>query len=140
MHVVATVAQPLLEYGVTATDGTPRRVTVFTGTVDVEPPDSGRRFRVVTSDPNGTPLGFYVADPIPLPVAGAVIVAEATVARMPISTGADDTFRYGIVDVAGNLVAAEDQPGVGWPYVQGRLFGGDLTMTIAYRVTVMSSA
>ena len=56
-----------------------------------------------------------------------------------ISTGADDTLRYGIVEVAGTLVAAEDQPRVGWPYVTGRLFGGDLTMTIAYRVTVMSS-
>ena len=66
------------------------------------------------------------------------MVAEASVARMPISTGAENTFRYGIVEVTGTLVAGEDQAGVGWPYVQGRLFGGDLTMTIAYRVTVMS--
>jgi hypothetical protein len=140
MQVVATAAQPMLQYEVATVDGTPRRVTVFTGAVDVVPPDSGRRFRVVASDPNGVPVGFYVADPLPLPVAGAVVVAEASVARMPISTGAENTFRYGIVEVAGTLVAGEDQPGVGWPYVQGRLFGGDLTMTIAYRVTVMSSA
>ena len=138
MQVVATAAQPMLQYDVTATDGTARRVTVFTGTVDMVPPDSGRRFRVLTSDPNGTPVGFYVADPVPLPIAGAVVVAEAWVARMPISTGAENTFRYGIVEVTGTLVVGEYQPGVGWPYVQGRLFGGDLTMTIAYRVTVMS--
>ncbi len=130
----------MLQYDVTATDGSASRVTVFTGTVEVVPPDSGRRFRVLTSDPDGTPIGFYVADPLPLPIERAVVVAEAWVARMPISTGAENTFRYGIVEVAGTLVAAEDQPGVGWPYVQGRLFGGDLTMTIAYRVTVMSPA
>ena len=94
----------------------------------------------MASDPDGVPVGFYVADPLPLAIAGSVVVAEASVARMPISTGADNTFRYGIVDVAGTLVAAEGQPDVGWPYVQGRLFGGDLTMTIAYRVTVMSAA
>jgi hypothetical protein len=139
MQVVATAAQPTLEYVVTTVDGMPRRVTVFAGTVEVVPPDSGRRFRVVTSDPNGVPVGFYVSDPSPLPIAGAVVVAEAWVARMPISTGAENTFRYGIVEVAGTLVAGEDQPDVGWPYVQGRLFGGDLTMTIGYRVTVMSS-
>lgn len=103
------------------------------------PPDSGRRFRVLASDPNGVPVGFYVADRSPLPIAGAVVVAEASVVRMPISTGAENTFRYGIAAVTGTLVAGEDQPGVGWPYVQGRLFGGDLTMTIAYRLTVMSS-
>ncbi len=114
-------------------------MTVFTGSVEVVPPDSGRRFRVVSSDPDGTPVGFYVADPLPLPIEGSVVVAEAWVARMPISTGAENTFRYGIVEVLGTLVPGEDQPGVGWPYVQGRLFGGDLTMTIAYRVTVMSS-
>ena len=84
MQVVATAAQPMLQYDVTATDGTARRVTVFTGTVDIVPPDSRRRFRVLTSDPNGTPIGFYVADPLPLPIAGAVVVAEAWVARMPI--------------------------------------------------------
>ncbi len=115
-------------------------MTVFTGTVDVVPPDSGRRFRVVTSDPSGVRVGFYVTDPLPLAIAGAVVVAEASVARMPISTGAENTFRYGMVDVAGTLVAAEGQPDLGWPYVQGLLFGGDLTMTISYRVTVMSSA
>ncbi len=139
MQVVATAAQPTLQYEVSTTDGSPLRVTVFTGTVDVVPPDSGRRFRALTSDPNGTPVGFYVADPLALLTADAVVVAEAWVARMPISTGAENTFRYGIVEVAGSLVATEDQPGVGWPYVQGRLFGGDLTMTIAYRVTVTSS-
>lgn len=139
MQVVASAAQPTLQYGVVAADGAPRHVTVFTGTVDVVPPDSGRRFRVVTSDPNGVPVGFYVADALPLPIAGAVVVAEAWVARMPISTGAENTFRYGIVEVGGTLVAGEEQPGFGWPYVQGRLFGGDLTMTLAYRVTVMSS-
>lgn len=140
MQVVATTAQPTLQFEVVATDRSPCRMTVFTGTIDVAPPDTGRRFRVVTSDPNGVPVGFYVADPLALPVAGSVVVAEASVARMPISTGADDTFRYGIVEVTGTLVAAEDQPDVGWPYVQGRLFGGDLTMTIAYRLTVMTSA
>ena len=139
MQVVATAAQPTLQYEVMSTDGTPRRMTVFTGTIDVVPPYSGRRFRVLTSDPNGTPVGFYVADPLPFPIADSLVVAEASVARMPISTGAENTFRYGIVEVAGALVAVEDQPGVGWPYVQGRLFGGDLTMTIAYRATVMSS-
>jgi hypothetical protein len=58
---------------------------------------------------------------------------------MPISTGADNTFRYGIVNTVGTLVGAEDQPGVGWPYVQGLLFGGDLTVSISYRLTVMSA-
>jgi hypothetical protein len=66
------------------------------------------------------------------------VVAEAWMARMPISTDAENTFRCGIVEVTATSVAGEHQPGVGWPYVQGRLFGGDLTMTIAYRVTVMS--
>jgi hypothetical protein len=140
MQVVATAAQPTLQFDVSATDQTPHRMTVFTGTVEVAPPDTGRRFRVVTSDPNGVPIGFYVADPLPLAIAGSVVVAEASVARMPISTGAENTFRYGIVDVTGSLVAAEDQPGIGWPYVAGRLFGGDLTMTIAYRLTVMTPA
>jgi hypothetical protein len=87
--------------------------TDLTSTLPI--PDSGRRFRVLTSDPNGTPIDFYVADPVPLPIAGAVVVAEAWVARMPISTGAENTFRYGIVEVTGTLVAGEDQPGVGWP-------------------------
>lgn len=139
MQVVATSAQPTLQFDVSAVDGTPRRMTVFTGTVDVAPPDSGRRFRVVSSDPNGVSIGFYVTDPLPLAVDGSVVIAEASVARMPISTGAEDTFRYGITDVSGTLVAAEDRPGLGWPYVQGRLFGGDLTMTIAYRLTVITS-
>ena len=35
MKVVATAAQPMLQYDVTATDGTARRLTVFTGTVDI---------------------------------------------------------------------------------------------------------
>ena len=140
MQVVATTAQPTLQFEVTGPDRVARWMTVFTGTVDVVPPDSGRRFRVVTSDPSGVRVGFYVTDPLPLAIAGAVVVAEASVARMPISTGAENTFRYGMVDVAGTLVAAEGQPDLGWPYVQGLLFGGDLTMTISYRVTVMSSA
>ncbi len=141
MQVVATTAQPTLQFEVKTADQTARRMTVFTGTVEVVPPDSGRRFRIVASDPNGVPVGFYVADPLPLPIDDAVVVAEAWVARMPISTGAENTFRYGLVDVTGTLVAAEGQPGAssGWPYVHGLLFGGDLTMTIAYRVTVMSS-
>ncbi|HSP28619.1 MAG TPA: hypothetical protein VLN74_08735 [Ilumatobacteraceae bacterium] len=75
----------------------------------------------------------------PLAIADAVVVAEASVERMPISTGAENTFRYGIVDVTGTLVAADDRPGIGWPYVEGLLFGGDLTMTIAYRLTVITS-
>jgi hypothetical protein len=139
MQVVATVAQPTLQFDVTAPDRTPLRTSVFTGTVDVVPPDSGRRFRVVSSDPNGVPIGFYVGDPLALPTAGSVIVAEAWIARMPISTGAENTFRYGIVNTAGTLIAADDQPDVGWPYMQALLFGGDLTMTISYRMTVVTS-
>lgn len=57
---------------------------------------------------------------------------------MPISTGADNTFRYGIVAARGQLVPAEDQPGLGWPSLQALAFGGDLTVTIAYRLTVQS--
>jgi hypothetical protein len=140
MQVVATTAQPMLRFEVIGPDRTRQWMTVFTGTVDVVPADSGRRFRVVASDPNGVRVGFSVGDPLPLPIADSVVVAEASVARMPISTGSENTFRYGMVDVAGTLVAAEGQPGLGWPYVQGLLFGGDLTMTIAYRVTVMSPA
>lgn len=140
MQVVSTVAQPTIQFDVAAPDGTPRRMTVFTGTVDVVPPDSGRRVRVVSSDPNGVPVGFYVGDPQQLPTAGSVVVAEAWIARMPISTGADNTFRYGIVNTVGTLVAADDQPDAGWPYVQGLLFGGDLTVSISYRLTVMSGA
>jgi hypothetical protein len=32
---------------------------------------------------------------------------------MPISTGTDNTFRYGIVNTVGTLVATDDQPDVG---------------------------
>jgi hypothetical protein len=113
MQVVSAVAQPTIQFDVAAPDGTPRRMTVFTGTVDVVPPDSGRRFRVVSSDPNGVPVGFYVGDPQQLPTDGSVVVAEAWIARMPISTGADNTFRYGIVNTVGTLVATDDQPDVG---------------------------
>jgi hypothetical protein len=85
MEVVSTVAQPTLRFDVASPDGAAQRMTVFTGTVDVVPPDSGRRFRVVSSDPNGVPVGFYVGDPQVLPTAGSVVVAEAWIARMPIS-------------------------------------------------------
>jgi hypothetical protein len=139
MQVVASNAQPTLSLEVTTPDHGTRRMTVFTGTVDVAPPDAGRRFRALASDPNGVPVGFYVAEPFALPIAGAVLVAEAWIARMPISTGADDTVRYGLVDATGALVAGDTDPERGWPFISGVLFGGDLTMTIAYRLTAVTS-
>lgn len=139
MQVVATNAQPTLSLEVTTPDHGPQRMTVFTGTVDVAPPDTGRRFRVLASDPNGVPVGFYVAEPRALPIAGAVLVAELWIARMPISTSADDTVRYGIANATGTLVAADTEPELGWPFISGVLFGGDLTMTIAYRFTAVTS-
>lgn len=136
MQVVGTSAQPTLQFDVSTPDEGQRRVTVFTGSVDVVPPDHGRPFRVVRSDPNGVPVSFYVGDHRPLPIAGAVLVAEAWVARMPISTGAENTMRYGIIHPRGGLAPLEGDADLGQPYVQGLLFGGDLTMTLAYRLTV----
>lgn len=138
MQVVATRAQPTLEVEVRAPDQSPRLMTVFTGTVDVVPPDSGQRFRVIASNPDGVPVAFPIAGAQPLPVAGAVLVAEAWVARLPISTGAEDTLRYGITDVQARLVPSDADPQVGLPFLEGLLFGGDLTMTLAYRLTVLS--
>jgi hypothetical protein len=136
MQVVAPRAQPTLQFDVVSPDQRPHRMTVFTGMVDVEPPDIGRRFRVVSSDPNGVPIGFYVAEPQALPIAGSVLVAEAWIARMPISTGAERTIRYGVVNPVGSLVPAEGHPSLGWPQLQCLLFGGDLAVTLSYRLTV----
>ncbi len=139
VQVVASSPQPTLQFDVTAPDGAARRITLFTGTVDVAPPDAGRRFRVASSDPNGVPISFFVGDPRELPLTGAVLVAEAWIARMPISTGAEDTLRYGIVGAEGRLAGVEGNPGRGLPYIRGLVFGGDLTMTIAYRLTAMTN-
>lgn len=139
MQVVGTDPQPTLQFDVSTPDGAQRRVTVFTGSVDVVPPDSGRLFRVARSDPNGVPVSFYVGDQRPLPIAGAALVAEAWVARMPISTGAENTMRYGVVHPRGGLAPLEGHGDLGLPYVQGLVFGGDLTMTLAYRLTVMTA-
>lgn len=138
MQVVATRAQPTLEYAVTGVDRAPRRVTVFTGTVEVVPDDAGRRFRVLTSDPNGVPISFHVGDPRPFPVAGTTLVAETWIARMPLSTSAEDTVRYGVTAVAPGLAPTPGDPATGTPYVHGVLFGSDLTLTLNYRLTVLS--
>lgn len=138
MQVISVRPQPSLEYDVTAVDGAPHRLLVLTGTVDVVPPDHGRRFRVLTSDPAGTPLSFGVGDARPVPRTGATLVAEAWVSRMRVSTSAEDTLTYGISDVVAALAPIEGDLDHGLPHVRCRIFGGDLTMTLTYRLSVMT--
>jgi hypothetical protein len=127
--------QPTLQYGVRDLEGQRQWVVIFSGVVNVNPAQPRSIVVRTTVEQPGISIGFYVPEAFGMPLAGAVVAAEASLARVVIDGRTQVATAYGISDVAVRLVEAEQTPGMGWPYLSFTCHSQDLAIGVQYRVT-----
>jgi hypothetical protein len=92
--------------------------------------------RTVEVGMSGTPVGFYVPDAFALPMAGATVTAEAAPTQIMTEARPQMPMVYGLGGVAGQLVANEQIPGQGLPFISFGCYATMGAMAVQYRLTV----
>ena len=128
--------QPTLQYNVTDIDGHAARILVFSGVVNVAPAQQRGIVVRTTVEQPGAPVGFYVPDAFAVPLAGAIVVAEATSTTIVVDGRTQMATAYGVSDVVVRLVEADQTPGSAWPYLSFTCHSQDLPLGVGYRVTI----
>jgi hypothetical protein len=128
--------QPTLQHIVRDLDGKRVRVIVFSGVVTVGPAQQRGIVVRTTAEQPGAPIGFYVPQAFPIPLAGAIAVVEATLTQIVVDGRTQMATAYGLSDIAVRLVEADATPGMAWPYLSFTCHSNDLALGVHYRVTI----
>jgi hypothetical protein len=128
--------QPTVQYGVRDLEGQRQWIVIFSGVVNVAPAQQRGVVVRTTVEQPGMPIGFYVPEAFGLPLEGAVVAAEVSLARVIVDGRTQVATAYGVSDVAVRLVEADKTPGMGWPYLSFTCHSQDLALGVQYRVTV----
>jgi hypothetical protein len=124
-----------------AATGAPQRLTILSGVVAVAPQrQAGLQMYVRGQQPEGSPVGFYVAGCPPLPGLGDIHAhAEASLSQVVVNARVDNVeVAYGIGDVAVQLVASPEH-GTRFPYLTFHCYGNQ-PLGVRYRVTLIQPA
>ena len=132
--------QPTLQHTVTDGDGNPVRVVVFSGVVSVAPAQQRGVIVRTTVEQPGSPVGFYVPEAFGIPLAGAVVVVEATPTQVVVDGRTQMATAYGVGEALVRLVESEQTPGMGWPFLSFTCHSNVLPLGVHYRVTIQHPA
>jgi hypothetical protein len=131
------VPQPTLQFTTTDTGGRSVRLTICSGLVSVAPPPQRVTVRTA-AQPAGEPLSIWVPGVDLLPLEGAALTSEMSLAQVAVAGRTDFDIAYGVGQVTAQLVADTTDPTQGRAYLSFTCFGG-MPLALSYRVTICTS-